>query len=208
MPPDIRWDPNFKPHYNPWEQRLCVSKNGDFFAALRSEKADVVTSTIRKISEKTIELESGTSLHPDVIVTATGLKLRFGGGIKFTLDGQPFNAAERFAWRAAMLQDVPNLLFMTGYENASWTLGADVSVRLFIRILDTMKQRNASVAMPRLAAPGMPSQPMMALSSTYLKHADEILPKGGTGIWSPKSNYFVDMAAAKWGKISTDLEML
>ncbi|TPX16119.1 uncharacterized protein E0L32_004114 [Thyridium curvatum] len=208
LPPNISWDPNFKPNYNPWEQRLCVSKNGDFFAALRSGKADVVTDTIKRIDEKSIVLDSGAVLRPDVIITATGLKLRFGGGIQFSVDGKPFSGAGRFAWRAAMLQDVPNMLFMFGYENASWTLGADVGARLFLRIEKAMRERGASVAVPRLPAPDMPVKPMMSLSSTYLKNATEILPKGGVGVWSPKSGYVSDMASAKWGNILTDLELM
>ncbi|KAF5003175.1 hypothetical protein FDECE_10243 [Fusarium decemcellulare] len=207
LPPDVSWDPHFKPRYNPWEQRFCACMNGDFFAALRSGKADVVTDTIKTVTEKSIVLQSGAVLNPDIIVTATGLKLRFGGGIKFMVDGQPFNVADKFAWRAAMLQDVPNLLFMTGYENASWTLGADVSARLFVRIVQQMRQRNASIAVPRnTSSKDMPVKPMMSLSSTYLKNAGAVFPKGGTGLWSPKSNYFADMAGASWGDISRDLE--
>ncbi|KAH6879517.1 hypothetical protein B0T10DRAFT_582947 [Thelonectria olida] len=208
LPPDISWDPHFKPRYNPWEQRFCACMNGDFFAALRSGKADVVTDKIKMVTETTIELESGAKLNPDVIITATGLKLRFGGGIKFMLDGQLFNVADKFAWRALMLQDVPNLFFMTGYENASWTLGADVSARLFVRILNKMREKKASSAVPRLAQSNMPEKPMMTLNSTYLKNAGDVLPKGGTGQWSPKSNYFVDIAGARFGDISTDLELV
>lgn len=209
LPPTIKWDPHFKPRYNPWEQRFCACMNGDFFAALRSGKADVATGKIRTITDKSIELESGESLYADAIVTATGLKLRFGGGIKFSMDGRPFNCADKFAWRSAMLEDVPNLLFMTGYENASWTLGADVSIRLFLRVLRKVQDQNASIAVARRSqAKGMPEKPMMSLTSTYLKNARDILPKGGTGVWSPKSHYFSDMAGAKWGDLSIDLELL
>jgi cation diffusion facilitator CzcD-associated flavoprotein CzcO len=207
LPPDVKWDPHFKPRYNPWEQRFCACVDGDFFAALRSGKAEVVTGTIKNVTDRTIELDSGEILHPDVIVTATGLKLRFGGGIKFALDGQPFKWSDKFAWRAAMLQDVPNLLFLTGYETASWTLGADVSARLFVRILHTMQEKGATVAVPRASNP-MPEKPMMSLTSTYLKTVREMLPKAGTGVWAPKTNYFVDMARAKWGGFSTDLEFI
>ncbi|KFH44225.1 FAD-containing monooxygenase-like protein [Hapsidospora chrysogenum ATCC 11550] len=209
LPPDIKWDPNFKPRYNPWEQRFCASMDGDFFAALRSGKGDVVTDKIRTITKDSIELESGANppLKPDVIVTATGLKLRFGGGIRFALDGEPLSLADKFAWKSAMLQDTPNLLFMTGYETASWTLGADVSVQLFLRLLRWMDSKGATVAVPRVRDT-MAQKPMMSLSSTYLKNAMQILPKGGTGQWTPKKNYFVDMADAKWGDIVTDLELM
>ncbi|KAH6685064.1 hypothetical protein F5X68DRAFT_242201 [Plectosphaerella plurivora] len=209
LPPDISWDPHFKPRYNPWEQRFCACMDGDFFAALRSGKADVVTDRIKTVTEKTIELESGATLHPDIIVTATGLKLKFGGGIAFRVDGKSFDVADKFAWKSVMLQDVPNLFFMTGYENASWTLGADVGARLFVRILRRMEEIKARSVVPRLASPeDMPATPMMRLTSTYLENASRVLPKGGTGHWGPKSNYFVDMAGARWGSIPKDLEMI
>ncbi|KAL2258592.1 hypothetical protein VTK26DRAFT_8053 [Humicola hyalothermophila] len=207
LPPDIRWDPHFKPRYNPWEQRFCACVDGDFFAALRSGKADVVTGTIDRVSDRAIHLTSGATLHPDAIVTATGLKLRFGGGIRFAVDGTPFRCCDKFAWRSAMLQDVPNLLFLTGYETASWTLGADVSTRLFLRILKRMQQTGKTVAVPR-PSEAMPDRAMMRLTSTYLKAQREVLPKGGTGVWAPKTNYFADMARARWGSLDKDLEFL
>ncbi|KAI3318855.1 FAD/NAD(P)-binding domain-containing protein [Xylariaceae sp. AK1471] len=205
LPPDIKWDPHFKPRYNPWDQRFCACMNGDFFAALRSGKASVVTDKIKTVTANSIELESGAALHPDVIVTATGLKLKFGGGIQFSLDGENFNVSDKFAWKAAMLQDVPNLLFMTGYEDASWTLGAEVSVQLFLRLLRVMEQKKANVVVPKASAPAMDEKPMMSLSSTYVTTAGKVFPKGGTGHWGPKTNYFADMLGAKWGNVTQDL---
>ncbi|KAI1421791.1 FAD/NAD(P)-binding domain-containing protein [Xylaria sp. FL1777] len=204
LPPNIKWDPHFKPRYNPWEQRFCACMNGDFYAALRSGKANIVTDKIKTVTANSIELESGSALHPDVIVTATGLKLKFGGGIQFSVDGTGFKVSDKFAWKAAMLEDVPNLLFLTGYKNASWTLGADVSAQLFIRLLRLMEQKNAKVIAPKPSQP-MEEKPMMNLSSTYIKKAGRVFPKGGTDQWSPKKNYFVDMAAAKWGNVTQDL---
>ncbi|KAI2632934.1 hypothetical protein GGS21DRAFT_521942 [Xylaria nigripes] len=204
LPPNIKWDPHFKPHYNPWEQRLCACRNGDFYAALRSGKADVVTGTIKTITSNSIELESGSTLHPDVIVTATGLKLKFGGGIRFSIDGQKFNLADKYSWMALMLEDVPNLIFITGYEDASWTLGAEVSITLFLRLLRLMEKRKANAIVARLSTP-MPARPLINLTSTYVRVANKVLPRAGTGIWGPKVNYIFDMARVKWGNITQDL---
>ncbi|KAI0487504.1 FAD/NAD(P)-binding domain-containing protein [Xylaria cf. heliscus] len=204
LPPDIKWDPHFKPRYNPWEQRFCACMNGDFFAALRSGKANVVTDRIKTVTANSIELESGAALHPDVIVTATGLKLKFGGGIQFSVDGNHFQVGDKFAWKASMLEGVPNLFFMMGYENASWTLGADVGAHLFLRLLRLMGDKSAKVIVPKSSGP-MEEKPMMNLSSTYITKAGRVLPKGGTGQWAPKTNYFADMAGAKWGNITQDL---
>ena len=209
LPPSLKWDPNFNPRYEPWDQRFCACPDGDFFAALRSGKATVVTDTINKVTAASIELTSGAALHPDVIVTATGLKLKFGGGIRFSVDGKDVSLADKYAWKTAMLQDMPNLLYVTGYERASWTLGADVSAQLFTRLLWSMKRKGATVVVPRVA-PGdenMTPRALLALSSTYLKDAKQVLPKGGEGQWSPRKFYFADMAAARWGDISTGLVM-
>lgn len=127
LPPGVDYDLHFKPRYNPWEQKLCAWVDGDFFAALRSGKVDVVTGD-------GVVMQSGEVVRPDVIVRATGLKLLFGGGIAFSVEGEGAEWNQRFAWRAAMVEGVPNLAFLVGYEAWSCTLGADVSTRLFVRV--------------------------------------------------------------------------
>ncbi|KAF7523148.1 hypothetical protein G7054_g11879 [Neopestalotiopsis clavispora] len=166
LPPDIKWDPHFKPSYNPWEQRFCACMNGDFFAALRSGKADV-----RSLAAPGRDRD-GHGPAPALRRRHPVLPRRAG-----------FEVADKFAWKAAMLQDVPNLVFMTGYETASWTLGADVSAQLFLRLLRQMDRRGAKVATPKVApaAADMQEKPMMSLSSTYVKTAGKVFPKGGTG---------------------------
>lgn len=47
LPSSIEYDKHFKPAYNPFQQRICVSPDGDFFASLRSGKASVVTATFK-----------------------------------------------------------------------------------------------------------------------------------------------------------------
>ncbi|POR35278.1 FAD-containing monooxygenase EthA [Tolypocladium paradoxum] len=206
LPPDVAWDPHFKPRYNPWEQRLCASMDGDFFAAIRSGKASVVTDTIDTVTEDGIKLTSGAVLHPDAIVTATGLKLKFAGGIHFSINGEALDTTQRFAWRSCMLQGLPNLIFVVGYENASWTLGADCAAQLLTRLMWELRKKHVTVAMPHMDNPEeMEAKPMLSLSATYLKRMDKSFPKGGTGVWSPRSHYMADLYAAKWGDIKTGL---
>ncbi|MFM8993595.1 MAG: flavin-containing monooxygenase [Actinomycetota bacterium] len=66
---------HFLPRYNPWDQRLCLVPNSDFFAAMRSGRASVVTDNIETFTETGILLSSGEHLNADIIVTATGLQL-------------------------------------------------------------------------------------------------------------------------------------
>ncbi|KAJ1323396.1 monooxygenase [Microdochium nivale] len=211
LPKEVSYDPHFKPRYNPWDQRLCVSPGGDFFQALRKGKGSVVTDTIEQVTADSIRLSSGQELHPDIIVTATGLKICFAGSIAFSVDGGPkIHAGDKRVWKAAMIQDLPNLFYMLGYTNASWTLGADVAATLIIRLIKRMRARGMRYAVPRLSeseAEKMETKSMFDLSSTYLKKATGELPKAGTGQWEPRTHYFRDLYRVKWGDIDAGLEM-
>lgn len=210
LPAEVSWDPHFNPRYNPWEQRLCASKDGDIFAALRAGKASVVTDTIMAVTKDSIQLMSGATLYPDTIVTATGLKLLFAGGMTIDVDGKAVDYANAFLWHGTMLQDVPNLFFTIGFENAAWTLGCDCAARLAVRVMRDMNTNGNTSAVARLdaaSAKTMEPRPLFSLSATYLKSVNEQLPKGGTGVWSPRSNYLVDMWKTQYGDITTALEV-
>jgi cation diffusion facilitator CzcD-associated flavoprotein CzcO len=45
---------HFTPSYNPWDQRMCLVPNGDFFSAINSGKASVVTDHIDRFVENGI----------------------------------------------------------------------------------------------------------------------------------------------------------
>lgn len=210
LPADVPWDPHFKPRYKPWEQRLCASQDGDIFKALRTGNASVVTDTIETVTEKSIKLQSGQVLHPDIIVTATGLKLCFAGGMDVTIDGQQLDPSKQFLWKGTMLQDVPNLFFTIGFENASWTLGCDCAAFLTVRVIEQLRNKGLTVAAPRMSASEketMVPKPLFSLKATYLESAHERLPKGGSGVWAPRTNYPVDLYKSKYGDIETNLEM-
>jgi monooxygenase len=99
---------HFTPSYRPWEQRMCISPDGDFFAALRAGKADVVTGHIDTITDRSIKLKNGKSIDDiDIIITATGLKVQLCGNASLSIDGEPLSVGDKFVWRGAMLQDVP-----------------------------------------------------------------------------------------------------
>jgi cation diffusion facilitator CzcD-associated flavoprotein CzcO len=118
LPKDIPWDPHFKPAYNPWEQRLCLCPDGDFYKALRSGKASIATGKIKTVTETGIELEDGSFIGTDIIVTATGLRILLAGGTQFSVDGEKLVVPDKFLWKGVMLQDLPNASFVVGYTNA------------------------------------------------------------------------------------------
>ncbi|CAI4212427.1 unnamed protein product [Parascedosporium putredinis] len=148
----------------------------------------------------------GSRLGADIIVTATGLKLGLGGRIQFSVAGKAVDLADRYAWRSVLFQDIPNLAFMIGYVNASWTLGAETSAQTLCRLLRHMDSKSLTSATPRIPASIQPV-PLWNLNSTYVKEAANALPKcGDSGPWVGRSNYFLDLFKARFSSITEDLE--
>ncbi|KAG8406236.1 hypothetical protein J3459_019276 [Metarhizium acridum] len=182
--------------------RLCIVRDGDFFSALRSRQASVVTDHVDTVTEDGIVLQSGQVLKAHVIVAATGIQLKFGGGIQFSVNNLPVDLADRFAWKQCMLQDVPNLVFSFGYAENSWTLGADCAATVMVRVMKELQRQRLTCAAPRMdasEAKTMEPRPLWRLTSTYLRNMKSVFPKGGTGQWRPRRYYFSDAWAASWG---------
>lgn len=209
LPPAIPHDPHFDPAYDPWRQRLCLCPDGDFFAALRSGKAGVVTDTIRTMTPHSIVLTSGQDLDADIIVTATGLKILHAGGALVSVDNVVVRPSEKFVWKSTMLHDVPNAFFLRGYTDASWTLGVDAIALLICRIMRYMEGRGMTSVVPRVDGwEEMKPVQLLDLSSTYLqeKGAQEQMPRAGDrGPWKRRSNYLRDYWDAMFGGIRDGL---
>jgi cation diffusion facilitator CzcD-associated flavoprotein CzcO len=201
-------DPHFKPAYNPWEQRLCLCPDGDFFKALRKGNADIVTDTIRTVTANGIQTESGKMIDADIIVTATGLKMQLAGAARISVDGEPVDVSTKFMWKGVMLQDLPNAAFVIGYTNASWTLGADATAQLVCRLLKRMDSLNVTSAVPRLPdGKKIKPTPVLNLSSTYIEKGKGQLPKAGNAApWLPRVNYLSDYWTSNYGDVTKDLE--
>ena len=210
LPPGMQLDPNFNPSYNPFEQRVCFCPDGDFYETLRSGKSSIETGVIETVTADSIKLESGKELHPDIIVTATGIKVRIAGGIKVSVDDKPYNVPEKFVWKGIMLEDLPNCAFVIGYVDASWTLGADATAQLVCRILKQMEKEGTVEVVPRMTAKDkstMKEMPLLRLSSTYVRKAKDVVPKAGDrGQWRARSFYFKDIWMAWFGDIKTGTE--
>ncbi len=183
---------HFTPTYDPWDQRLCVVPDGDLFEAVRSGRAHVVTDTIETFTLDGIRLRSGRELPADVVVTATGLRIKVAGGIEFTVDGERRPTGELTVYRGTMFADVPNLAVTIGYVNASWTLRADLASRYVCRLLNHMEQNGWRVAVPR-APEGMSGRPLLPLRSGYVERAAGELPQQGDAApWLMRQNYLLD----------------
>lgn len=193
---------HFTPSYKPWDQRICVAPEGDLFEALREGRATVMTDHIERFTEDGLLLRSGRRLEADLVVLATGLKLRLFGGIAVTVDGRPFDPGQAMAYKGMMLSGLPNCLMTFGYTNASWTLKADLTAAYACRLLRHMDRHGAAIAMVR-RDPDVAPRPFLDFSSGYVRRADGLLPlQGASDPWRVHQNYLRDMLLIRFGRIA------
>lgn len=154
LPKRIGIDPHFDPKYgyvqnlyhlshalrlifwlSPWDQRMCLVPDGDFYKALHTGKADIVTGHIETVNDHGIVIKDqpDNRIDVDIIVTATGLRVLTGGGTQASIDGKPVRLADKMLWRNCMVQDLPNAVNIVGYTNASWTLGASTAATVSVQ---------------------------------------------------------------------------
>lgn len=199
---------HFTPSYDPWDQRLCAVPNADLFKAVKQGRAEVVTDTIDGFVPEGIRLRSGRVLEADVVVTATGLRLQFFGGVVPSVDDTPVALDEQFVWNGAMLTGVPNFALCIGYTNASWTLRADLTHRLVCKVLRHLERHDAVAAVPR-APGGMAERPLLELGSGYVRRSIADFPRQGERHpWRVRQNYLLDAARTLRTPLSRGLELV
>lgn len=202
LPEGYDVDIHFKPHYNPWDQRMCLIPEGDLFNAISEGRAAVVTDRIDHFDATGIALQSGEHLDADIIVTATGLQLQALGGVTLRIDGIPIDPTDRFVYKAHMLEDVPNLFWCVGYTNASWTLRADMTARATAKLLEYMSAHGYTHASPHLGEQPMAEKPAWDIQAGYVRRALHALPKSGTKRpWNVRQNYFADAIDYRFDRI-------
>jgi monooxygenase len=152
LPDGYDIEKHLTPRYRPWQQRIAIVPDGDFFAAIREGKASIATDTIAEFTENGIRLGSGEELEADVVVTATGFNLSVFGEIPFTVDGEAVDFADRVTWRGLMISGVPNMAYTFGYFRHSWTLRVDLVSDLVLRLLENMALKDATMVTPTLRA--------------------------------------------------------
>jgi monooxygenase len=192
----------FNPRYEPWDQRMCLIPDGDLFGAMRAGKASIVNGEIETFTETGLRLITGQEIDADVIVTATGLKVRLMGAVALEVDGAPVDIATTTAYKGVMFSGVPNLVSVFGYTNASWTLKSDLIAEYVCRLLSHMDRRGYAICTPRLRGAAIAEEPTLPLTSGYIERAKHLLPKQGkTKPWRMNQNYALDVMALRFGAI-------
>lgn len=193
LPAGYPVDRDFKPRYNPWDQRMCLVADGDVFEEINNGRLEVVTDHIDHFDQTGIALKSGRHLDADIVVKATGLNLLALGGVRINVDGTEVKPQDRFSYKAHMLEDVPNLIWCIGYTNASWTLRADITARATAKLLEYMKANGYTHAYPHPPGGAMPEKPTWDLQAGYVMRNAHALPKSGTKRpWVVRQDFFAD----------------
>lgn len=203
LPAGYPVDEHFSPPYDPWDQRLCAAPDGDFFRAIRSGRASVVTDRIASFTEKGLLLESGREVEADIVVTATGLNLQAFGGVELAVDGAPVHLPDTVAYKGMMLSGVPNLAFAIGYTNASWTLKVGLLCEHFCRLLEHMDARGYDICVPEPSDPEMPTRPLLDFAAGYVRRSVAELPRqGDRAPWLTSTGYTADVALLRADRVA------
>jgi monooxygenase len=198
---------HFTPKYNPWDQRICIVPESDFFKAISSGRADVVTDQIDSFTEKGIRLKSGRELEADLIVSATGLNLQLLGGLELEVDDKRADVSKCLQYKGMMFSGIPNLSSCFGYTNASWTLKADLTSAYLTRLLNHLDEKHQKICTPLASDPTMDTEPFVDFSSSYFQRSIDTLPKQGTKKpWRLNQNYALDVMTLRFGSVE-DSEM-
>lgn len=203
---------HLSPRYDPWDQRMCIAPDGDMFRALRSGKASIATGEIDRFTPGGVRLASGEEIEADVVVTATGLKLKVLGGAVLRVDGRLVDTAQATVYRGVMYSGVPNFAVTFGYTNASWTLKCELISRYVCRLLNRMAERGEQFCVPVHEGGADDAQPFLDLSSGYVRRAAHLMPRQGRASpWRMYQSYLrdyvslriapVDDAALHFGKV-------
>jgi cation diffusion facilitator CzcD-associated flavoprotein CzcO len=201
--PDYDVEKHFTPRYNPWQQRLCLAPDGDFFTAIRDGRASVVTDHIESFTRDGIRLKSGEKIYADIIVSATGLELVPLGNVELRVDGQAVDLSKAMVYRGMMFSDIPNFASAFGYTNASWTLKADLTCQYVCRLLNYMDRYGHTTCMPHNTDPSVMPEPYLDFTSGYVQRGIAKLAKqGNKRPWKLYQNYILDLVSLRYGALN------
>jgi len=160
-----------------------------------------VTDHIETFTETGLRLKSGKTIDADVVVTATGLKLKLLGGMSVAVDGVEMQASKTMLYKGMMVSDVPNMAVAIGYTNASWTLKCDLTSEYVCRLLKHMDDEGYTQACPRRGA-DVKEEPVINFSSGYIQRSIAEWPRQGAfAPWKLYQNYALDLVLLRHASV-------
>ncbi len=84
-------------------------------------------------------------------------------------------------YKGVLVEGIPNLAWVFGYTNASWTLKSDLAGKYVCRLLQHMDDNELAVATPRdIENCALDLGMLDSLQSGYVQRAKETLPRQGS----------------------------
>ena len=192
---------DFTPSYAPWDERLCMALDGDFFTAMREGRARVVTDPIDTFTPEGVRTASGRTLAADIVVLATGFEMNWMGGLAVKVDGVDVDLASRRIYKGCMYEGAPNLVSVFGYLNSSWTMKSELIAGYLCRLLNVMRKGGYASATPPFVQ-GEPRLPLIDFNAGYVRRALSGLPKQGMSEpWRMHQDYVADIRQLRFGRI-------
>lgn len=185
---------HFTPSYMPWDERLCSVPDADLFKALREGKATVETGQIERFTKNGVLMQSGKELEAEIIITATGLELQSLGGMELSVDDKPRPFAGQLTYKSVLVENVPNMAWIFGYVNSSWTLKADIAGSYLCRLFKFMEDNEFDVCVPHDSGRcALDDGIMDSLQAGYVQRGKHSLPRQGTQLpWKVLMHYGKD----------------
>jgi monooxygenase len=193
---------HFSPRYNPWEQRMCLAPDGDFFEVIKHGRVSVSTGEIETFTDIGIRLRNGEELPADIVISATGLNLVVLGNVQLSVDGKPIDVAATTSYKGSMYSGIPNLASAFGYTNASWTLKCELTCAYVCRLLNYMDRTGQNICTPLIDDPSIVAEGWANLNSGYIQRAIHRWQKQGSKRpWKLYQNYLLDLIMLRFGMI-------
>ncbi len=203
LPPGYDIDTHFTPQYNPWDQRLCFTPDGEFFRAIQRGDVDIVTDGIDTFTETGLRLTSGTELEANVVITATGFQLLPFGGVELVVDDTPVIPSEQMSYKTMMLSGVPNFAYVIGFFNISWTLKLDLVSQYIVRLLRYMTAHHYVRCVPVRDPSVDPLPEFQGLTAGYVRRGAHRFPVQGESLpWRLRMNFVRNWFTLRFSRVA------
>jgi monooxygenase len=97
------------------------------------------------------------------------------------VDGEAREMCDQMTYKGVLVENIPNLAWIIGYTNASWTLKADIAGAYLCRLFKHMDDNGHAVATPLdIENCAMNIGMFDQLNSGYVKRGQGALPRQGS----------------------------
>ena len=119
-----------------------------------------------------------------------------------SVDGEVKNSHDSLVYKSFMLSGIPNMAFLFGYTNSSWTLKVDLVCEHLCNLMSYMDRHGYTTVVPVCEDPSIGRRPMLDFPAGYILRAIDEFPQQGTsGPWTIEMDYWADNARLRKGPV-------